>query len=100
MLADAVRLARIEDERGAPLEVDAAALLIQHGEEWRHLTELFGALPGLGAAELRALAQFEGVARGLAPTQRNTVMGEWHSLVALIALGSKAGGLTVLRLGG
>ncbi|MBL0155683.1 MAG: VWA domain-containing protein [Bryobacterales bacterium] len=93
MLADAVRLARIEDERGAPLEVDAAALLIQHGEEWRHLTELFGALPGLGAAELRALAQFEGVARGLAPTQRNTVMGEWHSLVALIALGSKAGGL-------
>ena len=93
MLADAVRLARIENGRGTPLNAESTALLIRHGGEWQSLTPLFAALPGLGATEFQALAQFETAARALEPGRRNVLLGEWHSLAALIALASKAGSL-------
>ncbi len=93
MLADAVRLAKIEDRRGVPLEAEAAALLIRFGGEWQALTPLFAALPGLGAGEFQALTRFEAAARALDAGKRNTLMGEWHSLTTLIALASKAGSL-------
>ena len=53
----------------------------------------FERLPGLGAAEFTALEAFEAGVRRLETAKRNYVMGEWHSLVELIALGTESGAL-------
>jgi VWFA-related protein len=47
----------------------------------------------LGGAEFSALERFAGAARGYQTTRRETVIGEWSSLVELLTLGVKSGAL-------
>ena len=86
-------VAVLEEKRGVPLSPAAAQILGQHYNQWRSLFPYFEKLPGLEAAEFRALADFADDAAKAPSTRRNLVMGEWHSLVKLIVLGTQAGSL-------
>jgi len=84
---------QLEARRGKRLDGDSIAILTHHFEEWRHVFPYFEKLPGLAAPEFSALADFtDEVAK--APAARQAVLvGDWHSLVELIVLGSQAGSL-------
>jgi hypothetical protein len=88
-----VPVAQLEDRRKTPFDEGSARLLAQHYTEWRPLFPYFEKLPGLGRAEFEALAAFADAVHGYPPAKRNIVLGEWHSLVELIALGTTAGSL-------
>ncbi len=86
-------IAQLEEKRGAPFDPAAATLLVRHFSEWRPLFSYFEALPGLGRAEFEALQAFSKTVAGYRKPEQNLVMGEWHSLMALIVLGRRAGSL-------
>ncbi|MGA3204591.1 MAG: tetratricopeptide repeat protein, partial [Bryobacteraceae bacterium] len=88
-----IAIAQLEKKRGAPFDQASAGLLARHFNEWYALFPYFEELPGLGRPELEALDAFSKAVAGYPKTRQNTVMGEWHSLVALIVLGRKAGSL-------
>ena len=86
-----VAIARMERERGEPLDAESARLLARNFGRWRELLPFFGALPHLGSAEFQALEAFSAAAQKLAAQE--PLMREWHSLAALIVLSRKAGSL-------
>src|SRR5207247_3820537 len=86
-------VSRLEEERHAPLDEGSARLLAQHFNEWHALFGYFEKLPGLGAAQFQSLEAFARTVAGWRPAAQNLVMGEWHSLVELLALGTRAGSL-------
>jgi len=88
-----VPIARIEDRRHAPLDEPSARLLARNYSRWRTLFPYFENLPGLGRAEFEALASFTQTVTAYPRAQQRTVLGEWYSLVELIARGAKAGSL-------
>jgi Ca-activated chloride channel family protein len=88
-----VPVARLEEKRKAPLDEDTTKLLAQHYTEWRGAFPYFERLPGLGRDDFTAFAAFAGSVTAVAPARRNPVLGEWHSLVELIARGVEAGSL-------
>ena len=92
-LESLVPVANVERERKAPLDEASARLLAEHYGSWRSLFPYFQKLPGLGRAEFEALAAFEKSVAGRPRELQNTVLGEWHSLVKLIELGTEAGAL-------
>jgi Ca-activated chloride channel homolog len=93
-LPDALNgVAKLEMERKAPLDIGSARLLARHWAEWRPLRPYFDRLPGLGAAEFEALEAFGTAVAAFEPAKRNLVLGEWHSLIELAALGTQAGGV-------
>jgi Ca-activated chloride channel family protein len=92
-----VPLAQLEDRRKAPLDEGSAKLLAQHYTEWSSLFPYFEKLPGLGRAEFDALAAFSDAVDGYPPVKKNLVLGEWHSLVEIIARGTTAGSLDTRR---
>ena len=87
-------IARLERERGRPLNQESAKLVARNFAEWQSLFPYFATLGSLGAAEFQAL---ETLTAGLSvppiTAPPNGALGEWHSLVALIAMGKKAGSL-------
>lgn len=83
----------LEERRGAPLDAASVALLARHYTEWRSLFPYFEKLPALGSAEFQALAAFANASIDQPSAARNTLVGEWHSLVKLIVLGAQAGSL-------
>ncbi len=85
--------ARLEATRKTPLDATSARLFAKHFADWRNLIPYFERLPGLGAAEFTAMEGFEAGIRKMEPERRNFVMGEWHSLVELLALGAQSGAL-------
>jgi Ca-activated chloride channel family protein len=89
-----VPVARVERERKAPLDEASARLLAEHYPAWRSLFPYFEKLPGLGRTEFEAVAAFEKSVSARPREIRNTVLGEWHSLVKLIELGTAAGSLS------
>ena len=97
LLEPLVPVARLEHRRKAPLDAVSARLLAQHYTEWRSLFPYFEKLPGLGHAEFEALAAFTDAAGRHPPGERQAVLGEWHSLVELIARGIAAGSLDADR---
>jgi VWFA-related protein len=88
-----IGVARLERERKAPFDARSVGVLSRHWAEWASLRPYFERLPGLGAAEFEALEAFAATARDYPPEKRNLVLGEWHSLVELLALGVRAGSL-------
>jgi Ca-activated chloride channel family protein len=88
-----VPVARMETQRKAPLDEDSARLLAQHYNEWRALFPYFERLPGLGREDFTALAAFADAVGKYPAAKQNLVLGEWHSLVELIARGAAAGSL-------
>ena len=88
-----VPVANLEQARKAPLDEASARLLALHYATWRPLFPYFEKLPGLGSAEFEALAAFEKSASARPPDARNAVLGEWHSLVKLLELGTQAGAI-------
>ena len=86
-------IAVLEEKRGVPLSAAAVQLLAQHYNQWRTLFGYFEKLPGLDAAEFRALADFADTAAKAPAGNQNLLLGEWHSLVKLIVLGTQAGSL-------
>ena len=88
-----VPVASLEEKRGVPLDTASATLLARHYAEWRALFPYFEKLPALGSAEFQALEAFAKAASDQPSATRNTLMGEWHSLVKLIVLGAQAGSL-------
>lgn len=92
-LESLVPVANVERVRKAPLDQASARLLAEHYGAWRPLFPYFEKLPGLGRAEFEALAAFEKSVAGRPRALQNTVLGEWHSLVKLIELGTQAGSL-------
>ena len=86
-------MAALEEKRGAPLDTASALLLARHYAEWRSLFPYFEKLPSLGAAEFQALAAFAKAAHDQPSATRDTLVGQWHSLVKLIVLGAQAGAL-------
>ena len=87
-------VAELEQKRGARLSPQAAQLLAQRHNEWRSLFPDFEKLPALEAPGFSALAAFSDSAAKAAPARRNLLLGEWHSLVKLIVLGSQSGSLS------
>ncbi len=88
-----VAVAQLEERRKAPLDLASAALLSAHYKDWQNLFPYFESLPSLGKDEFQALAEFtEAVSRSKLAA-RNAVLGEWHSLVDLIVLGTRSGAL-------
>jgi Ca-activated chloride channel family protein len=87
-------VALLEQQRGTPVSRPAAQLLARHYGEWRSLFPYFDKLPGLEEPAFRALEDFAAEAARAPDLQRNLLLGEWHSLVQLIVLGSQAGSLT------
>ena len=69
------------------LPPESARLFARYFNDWRGILPYFEALPALGPAEFQALADFTATA------PRNDVMGEWHSLIALLLHRRKTGGL-------
>jgi hypothetical protein len=88
-----VPVASMEEKRDAPLDADSVKLLTRHFAEWRSLFPYFEKLPALGSAEFQALQNFTEAASAHSTDARNTMVGEWHSLVKLIVLGAQAGSL-------
>jgi VWFA-related protein len=86
-----VAIVDLEEKRGAPLSAAAAQILAQRYNQWRSLFPYFEKLPGLDGPEFHALAGFADEAAKAPPGRRNLLMGEWHSLVKLIVLGTQAG---------
>ena len=89
-----VPVARVERARSAPLDEPSARLLAEHYPAWRSLFPYFEKLPGLGRTEFEAVAAFEKSVSARPREIQNTVLGEWHSLVKLIQLGTAAGSLS------
>lgn len=92
-------LIRLEAKRGAPLSPEAARLLVRHFAGWRSLFGYFERLPGLGEPAFRALEEFARNAAAAPAKQREQSLGEWHSLVQLVVLGSQAGSLSAAQAG-
>jgi Ca-activated chloride channel family protein len=92
-----VPLAQLEDRRKAPLDEGSAKLLVQRYAEWRSLFPYFEKLPGLGRAQFDALAAFADTVQSYPHAKKNAVMGEWHSLMELMARGTMAGSLDARR---
>ena len=92
-----VPLARVEERRKAPLDPDSAILLASHYAEWQSLFPYFEKLPGLGPDQFRALAAFTSAVAKLSPSVQNIALGEWYSLLELIARAQAAGSLDSMR---
>jgi VWFA-related protein len=88
-----VPLAQVEQRRGSPLDEASVTLLAQHYSEWRSLFPYFEKLPGLGRDEFGSLQSFAAAVNKRTPADQNMVLGEWYSMVELIARGYKAGSL-------
>jgi Ca-activated chloride channel homolog len=88
-----VPLAKLEEKRKAPLDVDAVRLLAGRYRQWKPLFPYFEKLTALAAADFQALAAFEQAVSRRPPGVHNYILGEWHSLVKLIELGFSAGSL-------
>ncbi len=95
-----VPLTQLEEKRKAPLDEASASLLSAHYADWKNLFPYFESLPGLGGAEFQALTGFSEAVARTKPAVRNTVLGEWHSLVNLIVLGTKSGALDATQAAG
>ncbi len=88
-----VPVAQLEEARKAPLDAGSARLLSAHYAAWRALFPYFENLRSLGAAEFAALERLEeAVSKAPRPAQ-NSIMGQWHSLVKLSELASRAGSI-------
>ena len=85
-----IAIAQLEKKRGAPFDQVSAKLLARHFNEWHALFPYFEEIPSMGRGELEALEAFSQAVAGYPGPRQNMVMGEWHSLVALIVLGRKA----------
>jgi Ca-activated chloride channel homolog len=88
-----VPLARVEQRRGSPLDEASVTLLAQHYSEWRSLFPYFEKLPALGSEEFASLQAFAAAVSKQPAASQNVVLGEWYSMVELIARGYKAGSL-------
>ena len=86
-------LSRLETKRGVPLDAASARLLAANFDPWQSLFPYFERLPALQAADFQAIETFAGATTGLEFTARNQLIGCWHSLVELIALGVRAGSI-------
>lgn len=87
-------LVHLEQKRGTPLSGPAAQLLARNYGEWRNLFGYFEKLPALDEAAFHALETFATEAAKAPERDRNLMLGEWHSLVQIIVLASKAGSLS------
>jgi VWFA-related protein len=88
-----IPLVRMEQLRGSPLDEASASLLAQHYAEWQSLFPYFETLSALGSEEFAALQAFASVVSKQPPAAQNAVLGEWYSMVELIARGYRAGSL-------
>jgi len=88
-----IELGRIERERGAPLDEASVKAILRNHADWRPLFDYFRRLPGLGAPEFSALERFTASARGFKPDRREIAVGQWYSLVELLAQGVRSGAL-------
>ena len=88
-----VAVARLERERGRPLDAESAALLARHFAEWRDLFPHFTALPAMDAEQFQALAGFSAAIATAPPATQAALAAEWHSLTALLVLARGAGSL-------
>lgn len=89
-----IHLAQLEQRRGTPLSPASARLLAPHDGEWQSLFGYFEQLPALDEPAFRALEEFATAAAAAPESQREQLLGQWHSLVQLIVLGSQAGSLS------
>jgi Ca-activated chloride channel homolog len=88
-----VPLAQMEQRRKSPLDEASVTLLAQHYSEWRSLFPYFETLPSLGREDFAALQAFTVAVSKQPPASQNVVLGEWYSIVELIARGHQAGSL-------
>jgi Ca-activated chloride channel family protein len=88
-----VPVANLERDRGTPLDEASVNLLATHYAEWKSLFPYFAKLPALGHDEFASLQSFAATIAKQPQARQNQVMGEWYSIVELVARGSKAGSL-------
>ncbi|MGC4051291.1 MAG: VWA domain-containing protein [Paludibaculum sp.] len=82
-----------------PSPAGAARLLARNYGQWRNLDGYFEKLPTLDEPAFHALEEFTAAAARAPDTERNTLLGEWHSLIQIIVLAAKAGSLTPAQAG-
>lgn len=78
---------------GSKLDAASVALLAEHYSAWKSLFPYFEKLPSLGSGEFTSLAAFEAGVSKQALARQNILLGEWYSMVELIARGAAAGSL-------
>ncbi len=88
-----VPVARLEQQRGSPLDEQLAGLLARNYAQWKTLFPYFESLPTMGRDDYAALATFAESLGRRSDGDRNAVLGEWYALVDLIVRGAKAGSL-------
>lgn len=93
-------IAQMEQKRGTPLDEASAKLLMRRFNDWRALFPYFEKLPALGRDEFTALESFSTSVEKFPRATQNVVLGEWDSLVELIARGVAAGSLDPARSAG
>ncbi len=88
-----VPIARLEQRRGSSMDDASVTLLAEHYTEWKSIFPYFEQLPSLGHDEFASLQTFSAAVSKQLPGRQNQVLGEWYSIVELIARGYKAGSL-------
>src|SRR4029079_15827876 len=88
-----VPIADIEQQRKKPFDEASVKLLLQNYSAWRSLAPYFVRLTDLHREEFEALARFTGAVIDYPAARRNSVLGEWHSLMELISRGVQAGSI-------
>ncbi len=86
-------VAQLEQKRKAALDEASVSLLAAHYGEWKSLFPYFEKLPALGHDDFAALQTFANAVAKQPQPRQNQVMGEWYSLVDLVARGYQAGSL-------
>ncbi len=86
-------IALLQQRRGTPLDEASVSLLAAHYTEWKSLFPYFEKLPALGHDEFASLQTFAAAVAKQPQARQNQVMGEWYSIVELVARGNKAGSL-------
>ncbi len=92
-----VPVSKVDERRTAAgtssLDGASVALLAAHYSEWKSLFPYFEKLPSLGSGEFTSLAAFETGVSKQPPARQNILLGEWYSIMELIARGVAAGSL-------
>ena len=88
-----IAVARIDAHRDDPLDDSSALLLAQHYVAYHSLYPYFSTLTGLGAPQFQTFFGFLEQLHGLPRVELNTVLGDVHSLMALLSLAQESGAM-------
>jgi|GEM_PF-2020286 len=88
---------RIEQHRNELLDEASALALAQNFDEYENVYPYFAVLTGLTQKEFEGFFRFGEKLRGMNPLELNSILGQFHSLLDMLRLGSESGALDEKR---